>query len=170
MARYPSYAPDFRIQLDGQPMPLEMRSAISSLSYQDGLEGADRVEFTLANDNLRWLDHALLRMDVPLTLSIGYAPDPLQQVFVGELTGVNATFPNGGMPTVTVVAHDFLQRLTKGTKDRAFQLNIPCIGDFPIPDPLVASVVALGDLLLPYPDPVGAALSFLTLLIAYAID
>ena len=32
---------------------------------------------------------------------IGYAPDPLEQVFVGEITGVEASFPASGMPTVT---------------------------------------------------------------------
>ena len=47
-------------------------------------------------------------------LELGYAPDPLETVFVGEITGVEASFPSGGMPTLTVVAHDFLQRLTVG--------------------------------------------------------
>jgi uncharacterized protein len=116
------------------------------------------------------LDHPLLQMDNGFSLSIGYAPDPLEEVFVGEITGVNASFPNSGMPTLTVVAHDFLQRLTRGTKDRAFALSLPCIGKFPLPDPLVVSLVGLTDLLIPMVDPAGAALSFLTLLIAYALN
>jgi hypothetical protein len=109
-------------------------------------------------------------MDNGFSLSIGYAPDPLEEVFVGEITGVNATFPNGGMPTITVVAHDFLQRMTTGSKERAFALSLPCIGKFPLPDPLIASLVGVTDLLIPVVDPAGAALSFLTLVIAYAID
>src|SRR6058998_1572655 len=117
MARYARYAPAFEVTIDGERLPPAMRGSISRLSYQDGLEGADRVEVTLANEDLRWLDHPLLQMDNGFSLSIGYAPDPLEEVFVGEINGVNATFPNGGMPTLTVVAHDFLQRLTKGTKD-----------------------------------------------------
>ena len=74
------------------------------------------------------------------------------------------------MPTLTVVAHDFLQRLTTGTKDRAFALSLPCIGKFPLPDPAVVALVSAVDLLIPAIDPAGAALSFLTLLIAYALD
>src|SRR2546426_926135 len=154
----------------GEPIPPAMRASVMRINYQDGLEGADRVEITLANEGLQWLDHPLLQMDNGFSLSIGYAPDPLEEVFVGEITGVNATFPNGGMPTLTVVAHDFLQRLTKGTKDRAFALSIPCIGKFPLPDPAVVALVSATDLLIPAIDPAGAALSFLTLLIAYAID
>ena len=170
MARFPRYAPDFRITLDGDLMPTAMRARVIKVTYEDGIKGADRVEIALANDGLQWIDHPLLQVDNKLELSIGYAPDALEKVFVGEITGVNAAFPSTGLPTVTVVAHDFLQRLMGGTRDRAFALSIPCIGKFPLPDPLVVSLVGLTDLLIPIVDPAGAALSFLTLLIAYAID
>jgi phage protein D len=170
MAAHAAYAPSFTVRLAGEPMPTAMRASITSVRYQDGLEGADRVELTLANDRLQWLDHPLLQTDIPFELRIGYAPDPLDTVFVGEITGVEASFPSGAMPTVHIVAHDFLQRLTTGTKDRAFALSIPCIGKFPLPDPLVASLVGATNLLIPVVDPAGAALSFLTLLVAYAID
>jgi phage protein D len=170
MATYPQYAPEFRIRIGGENAPAALRASLASLSYQDGLEGADRVEITVANENLRWLDHPLLQVDVPLSLSIGYAPGPLEEVFVGEITGVEPSFPSGGMPTLRLVAHDFLQRLTTGTKDRAFALSLPCIGKFPLPDPAVVALVAGTNLMIPALDPVGSALSFLTLLAQYAID
>ena len=147
-----------------------LHGAISRISHTDGLQGADRVEVTVSNERLQWLDHPLLQVDNPFTLSLGYAPDPKERVFVGEITGVNASFPQGGMPALTVVAHDFLQRLTTGTKDRGFMLNLPTVGHFPLPDPLVTSLVAATNLLVPLNDPVGAALSFFTLLMAYAIS
>ncbi len=164
------FAPDYRVDIGGDPLPAAMRASVMRISYQDGIEGADRVEVTLANEGLQWLDHPLLQVDNGFKLSIGYAPGTLEQVFVGEITGVNVSFPNSGIPTVTVIAHDFLQRLTKGTKDRAFALSIPCIGKFPLPDPAIAGLVSFTNLLIPSIDPAGAALSFLTLLIAYALD
>lgn len=165
-----TYAPEFRLDLDGEPIPAALRGHIVSINHQNGLEGADRVEVTVANPNLIWLDHPLLQMDIPFSLWLGYAPDPLKQVFVGEITGVNASFPNGGMPTLTLIAHDFMQRMTQGKKDRSFALNLPCIGKFPLPDPYVAMLVGGLNMLVPLVDPAGAAVSFLTLLIAYAID
>src|SRR3954466_7798185 len=170
MAADPQYAPMFSVKVAGEALPAAMRASITSLRYQDGLQGADRVELTLANDSLQWLDHPLLRADTGLELLLGYAPHPLEKVFVGEISGVEATFPSSGMPTVKVVAHDFLQRLTAGTKDRAFAFSIPCIGKFPLPDPAIAALVSGTNLLVPKLDPTGAALSFLTLAIAYAID
>jgi phage protein D len=170
MARYPTYAPEFAIEIGGEPLPPALRGSVTRISHTDGIEGADRVEITIANDELRWLDHPLLQVDQPFALSTGYAPDPLERVFTGGITGVSAAFPGGGMPTLTVVAHDFLQRLTTGTKDRGFLLDIPTIGQFPLADPLVASLVAVTNLLVPEPDPVGAALSFFALVAAYAIE
>jgi hypothetical protein len=109
-------------------------------------------------------------VDLGLELQIGYAPDPLERVFVGEITGVTPSFPSGGIPTVTLVAHDFLQRLAIGSRDRAFALSLPCIGKFPLPDPLIAELVGFTNLLVPTVDLIGSALSFLTLLVTYALD
>lgn len=162
--------PNFKIEIDGGSIPLALRGCITGISYQNGLEGADRVELRLANPNLRWLDHPLLDIDNRFELSLGYAPEPLEKVFVGEITGVNATFPSGGMPTLTVVAHDFMQRMTTGSKKRSFALDIPCLGVVPLPDVAVVSLVSLTDLLIPYPDPVGGALSFLAFVITYIVD
>ena len=167
MAQFPTYAPEFKIELNGDPIPAALRGAMSSITYQDGIEGADRVEVTFANPALRWLDHPLLQVDNGFKLSIGYAPDPLEEVFVGEITGVEPSFPSGGMPTIKVTAQDFLQRLTRGTKDRAFRISIPSIGNFPLPDPAVAALVSATNLLIPDLDPVGGALSTLMTLAAY---
>lgn len=161
MATYKTYAPEFAVRLDGQLMPAALKGAVASVSYQDGMQGADRVELTIANPSLRWLDHPLLRVGTPFSLSIGYAPDPLEEVFVGEITGVEPSFPAGGMPTIRITAQDFLHRLTEGKTDKAFRLSIPSIGNYPLPDVAVASLVAAKNLLIPDPDPVGAALSVL---------
>src|SRR5262245_27242911 len=164
------YAPEYRIEIGGDQIPPAMRASVMKISYQDGIEGADRVEVTLANEGFQWLDHPLLQVDNEFNLAIGYAPDPLEDVFFGEITGINVSFPNSGIPTVTVVAHDLLQRLTHGTKDRSFALSLPCIGKFPLPDLVIAELVGFTNLLVPTVDLTGVALSFLTLVIAYALD
>ncbi|MFC7387820.1 phage late control D family protein [Sphaerisporangium rhizosphaerae] len=164
------YAPAYALTVDGEPLPLPLRACVTGVRYADALEGANRVEITLADQRPGLLDHPLLRVDARLELALGYAPDPLEPMFTGEITGVDASFPSGGVPTITVVAHDFMQRLTIGAKDRAFALSLPCIGRFPLPDPVIAAAVGATNLLVPVVDPVGAALSFLALLATYAID
>ena len=168
MAKYSNYAPAFQLTINGGPLPGALQASIVSVNYQDGMEGADRVEVTFANPNLEWLDHPLLQVDNPFTLAIGYAPDPLEQVFFGEITGVEPAFPSGGMPTIKVVAQDFLQRLTHGKVDRAFYVSIPKTDFFPLPDVAVNAIVAGTNLLVPVPDPVGGALSIILTLASYS--
>lgn len=167
MARYPQFGPMFTIQINGSNLPAALRGAIASVSWTAGIEGSDSVDVTFANQDLQWLDNPLLKVDNGFTLSIGYAPDPLEKVFVGEITGVEPSFPNGGMPTIRVTAHDFLQRLTHGKVDRAFAVKLPTIGIVPLPDPVVAAIVSGADLLIPDLDPIGAALSTLMSLASY---
>jgi hypothetical protein len=168
MARYSTYAPAFDLKINGGPLPGALQASIISVNYQDGMEGADRVEVSFANPNLQWLDHPLLQVDNGFKLSIGYAPDPLEEVFVGEITGVEPSFPASGMPTIKVVAQDFLQRLTHGKVDRAFYVSIPKIDFFPLPDIVVNAIVAGSNLLIPVPDPVGGALSVIMTLASYS--
>lgn len=167
MARYPQFGPQFTVQIGGANLPAGLRGSISSLTLTAGLEGSNSVEITFANPNLQWLDHPLLAVDQPLTLSIGYAPDPLEKVFVGEITGVEPSFPGSGMPTIRITAHDFLQRLTHGKVDRAFYIQIPKTVTIPLPDPVVAAIVSGSHFLIPDLDPVGGALSTLMTLASY---
>src|SRR5579884_3150807 len=142
MARYPQFGPQFSMQIGGANLPAGLRGSIASVSFTAGIEGSDSVEITFANPNLQWLDHPLLAVDQPFNFSMGYAPDPLEKVFVGEITGVEPSFPSGGMPTIRVTAHDFLQRLTHGRVDRAFYIQIPETVTIPLPDPVVDAIVS----------------------------
>jgi hypothetical protein len=169
MPAYPQYAPDFRIQINDQNLPAQVRTAITSVRYEEGRDAANRVEMAVANPNLRLLKNHIrglgfqpfpsnvslgpvgsllpsgtFDIDNKFTLSIGYAPDPLESVFTGEITGVNVSFPNGGMPGMTVVAHDYLNRMARGKYSRGFGF---------LPDALIAAILGAENLLLPAIDP-----------------
>lgn len=156
----PYYAPEFRVEVSGEPVPATLRASISGVSLTTGLEGSDRVEVSLVNENLRWLDHPLLALDNELRLHLGYAPDPLEQMFVGEIVGHSASFPSSGAPGLTVVAQDRLERLQRGTKERWFAIPVPG-ENVALPDVAVASIVSAENVLAPQIDPVGAAISIL---------
>jgi phage protein D len=155
------FAPDFSIGINGQTVPAALRASATSVTFESGLEGSARVEIDLVNENLRWLDHSLLKLDNDLVLRIGYNPDPLVQVFAGQIVGHDASFPASGVPTIRVVAQDRMQNLQEGTKTRWFAIPIPTVGNFALPDTAVASIVSLENALIPIMDPVGAALSVL---------
>lgn len=177
MALFPAYAPEFRLRINGDDLPAAVRSTVTSVRYQDGRNAADRVEVGFANPDLRWLQRHIkglgfqpfptgvkigpvraagaapegtFDIDNRLDLAIGYAPDPLEDVFVGDVTGVQVSFPNGGMPTLSLVAHDRLQRLSEGARSRGFGF---------VPDAIVAAILGAENLLIPAIDPAVLAAS-----------
>lgn len=177
MARYPRYKPEFKIRINDNDLPAALRASITSVRYQDGRQAADRVEIGIANTNLRWLQthirglgfqpfptgvklgpvgrldaapEGTFDLDNKLTLEMGYAPDPLEEMFLGEVTGVSVSFPNGGMPTMTMVAHDYLHRLSQGKYARGFG---------PLADALVVMILSAENLLIPLIDPAITAVS-----------
>ena len=171
MAAYPQYVPEFSISINGEAMPAVVRSSVTSVKYEDGRDAADRVEISIANSDLRFLRSHIrglgfspfptaitmgpvqvadlapagtIDIDNTVSLAIGYAPDTPTQVFQGEITGVEVSFPNGGMPTMTIVAHDYMHRLQNGKISRGFGF---------LPDALIAMILSAENLLLPAIDP-----------------
>src|SRR5215216_1177039 len=171
MARYAQYAPNYKIRINDTDLTAALRSSVISVRYQDGINASDRVEVSFANANLRWLQNHIrglgfqpfptgiavgpigrldaapegtFDIDNKLSLEMGYAPDPLETMFLGEVTGVNVNFPNSGMPSMTLVAHDYLNRLAKGSYARGFG---------PLADALVAIILSAENLLIPLIDP-----------------
>jgi len=152
-------APDARIVADGQPLPAALRAAVSRISVTQGIEGVDRLELTVSDETVRWLDHPQIALDRELRVELGYAPDPLKQVFVGDVVGLTPSFPSEGAPTLKIVAHDRRERLQRGTKTRWFAVAIPCIGAYPIPDPVIAGAVSAEHQLTLSSDPVSLTIA-----------
>jgi hypothetical protein len=177
-------APDFRVTINGNDVPSALRQSIMSVRYQDGTQAAYRVEIAVANVDLRWLQqhikglgfhpfptgvafgpvHAklaeenLFDIDNTLRLSLGYAPGEVEEVFKGDITGVQASFPSGGMPTMTIVAHDYLHRFMNGRYARGFG---------PLPDALIAAILSAVNLIIPLIDPTLMAASTAVAVVNY---
>lgn len=153
------YAPELRLLFDGRPAPAALRACVTSVNATCGFGDADRFELGLANEGLRWLDNGLFALDTPVELWLGYAPEQPERVFAGEVVGADATFPGGGMPTMTVVAQDRRTRLAGSSPTRYFAVPVPTVGLMAMPDLAVAPILALEKGMLPTIDPVGAAIS-----------
>ena len=152
------YKPEYSITINGEPLPVGLAGLISSVSHQSGLEGADRVEIAFANA-LQLMDHPLFALDGKLTLSLGYAPDPLKRVFVGEIVGYEASFPSDSAPSLMVVAQDRLHRFQRPQPiSRWFALPIP-IANVSIPDPLIFAMVSAENFTIPVVDLLGSAIA-----------
>jgi phage protein D len=151
-----TYIPDFVARVDGQTLPAQLRAAVTSVRFDESIEGSDRVELALADPSLLLEFFALLDIGVRIDLELGYRPDRLSHVFAGDVTGVEPSFPSSGMPSVTVTAHDFMSRLHQGTKTRGFSYELT--------DSIIASIIAAENGLIAVPDVAASSASALALL------
>lgn len=155
MPFHPQYAPDYKILINGAPLPPAIRASVMSVRYDSGSEEMDRVEMQLSDPGLRWLEHPLLKLKNQFSLSIGYAGAPLPEVFLGEITGRQASFSSGAT-TMTVEVSDLGHRMMAGKKERSFGR---------LPDPAILLFVALENGLIPSADPGSAVLAALSALL-----
>jgi phage protein D len=170
------FVPAYALTINGIPIPNLLKSSISAITFESGMDAANRVEISVANPALEWLQNhinglgflpvptgllaplpgaalapaGVLDMNNTLALSLGYAGQPLVPMFEGEVTGLEANMPAGGMPTLNITALDRLNRLAQGSYGRGFG---------PLPDALIAAILSAENLLVPSIDPTLAAAS-----------
>jgi uncharacterized protein len=182
------FVPDYALSINGTPIPSSLKSSITSITFDSGINAADRLEVAVANPGLTWLQshinglgflpfptnvrigpiqtpnfngNGLFDMGNKIALSIGYADELLREVFEGEITGIDVSLPSDGMPMMTIVAHNYLQRMAQGSYGRGFG---------PLPDALIAAILSAENLLLPAIDPTIAAASTAIAVVGYIFN
>jgi hypothetical protein len=171
------FVPDYSLAINGNKIPDALKSSVTGITFDSGVNAADRIEVAIANPGLEWLQShinglgflpfptnvrigpvqtpnfngtGLFDMGNKVELSLGYADQVLSSVFEGEITGIEVNLPASGMPTMTIVAHNYLNRLSTGSYARGFG---------PLPDVFVAAILSAENLLLPLIDPAVVAAS-----------
>lgn len=152
-----AFVPEAALEIGGEAAPGAVMAALMSVSCKMGMEGVDQAEIVLANDLLQFLDDGQFRVGKGFAVDLGSADRGLRRVFTGEIVAKSASFGTEGN-TLTVTAQDRRHNMADGTKSRWVAIPVPSVGNFPVPDPLTASVTTLENFMLPLIDPVGAAI------------
>ena len=85
----------------------------------------DTFSFTITNalPKLRWThtsDGDLFSQAKSVKISMGYQDD-LKLMIEGEITQINPSFPDGGVPTLMIEGHSLMHRLHGANRTRTFQ-------------------------------------------------
>ncbi len=119
------FAPAFRVEVNGTRLAADVSKNIQELQIVSKPDTIDTFSFTVVNalPELKWThtSHAdLFREGNSVKIAMGYVDD-LQEMIEGEITQIKPTFPESGMPTVTIEGHTRLHRLQGDNKTRTFQ-------------------------------------------------
>src|SRR3954447_14431932 len=93
------------IEIDGKRID-RLEAALLALDVADSVEGMARAELTFGNwggdtPGVQYFDRRTLEFGKPVQLKVGD-----DKLFVGRIGALCADYPDGGPPTITVLAED----------------------------------------------------------------
>lgn len=123
------FVPAFQIEVNGSNLQADVSKNIQQLEVVSMPDTLDTFTFTLANalPTMRWTHTNDAQLFVPgnsVSIAMGYVDD-IYDMMEGEITQVSPTFPDSGVPTVTIVGHSRMHRLRGENKTRTFQNTTP---------------------------------------------
>jgi phage protein D/phage baseplate assembly protein gpV len=140
----PYYVPDFLVKITGITLGADVTNAVISLTVESHIDMADMFTLQLNNADLRFTDSALFEVGKRVEIYMGYVGN-LQPMILGEIVAVSPSFPESGAPTITITGYDLSHRMRHNSPSRFTFTQIP---DF-----LIATQIAVENLLIPVVDP-----------------
>ncbi len=126
-----TYAPSFAILLEGTELRHGVTVDVLSLSVTETFNQADSFSFSVRDRHpesghfaggasLRWMDDPVFDQWKEVTIDLGYA-GRRRRMMVGEVTSTSPSFPQGGMPTLSVRGRSLYNHLQLGTRRQPFE-------------------------------------------------
>ncbi|NJK65784.1 MAG: phage late control D family protein [Microcoleus sp. SU_5_3] len=115
--------PKIEVAIFNSPLSREARGDLLSITVVEDLEGAGMFAlqlnaWNLMKNELMWVDDRLFNCGNMVEIKMGY--ENLETLIIGDITGLEPSFSQDALPTLTVRGHDLSNRLMRGTQRRSF--------------------------------------------------
>ena len=111
-------APRYEVTVEGRDVTEDISADALSVSFEDHATDADMATLSQANPDNRWTDSPLFEQGNILELAIGYGP-ALTPVFKGPITRPEPSFPEDGVPTLSLRAYDLSHPMRRDEEKKA---------------------------------------------------
>ena len=115
--------PQLYISFGGSPAPGDLSQAIARLEVDTHLFLPATFSIRLHDEGFRWIEHDMLKIGQEVEISGKASVDEqgtAAPLLSGEVTSIEASYPESGSPTLTVRGYDMAHRLHRGKKVRTF--------------------------------------------------
>ena len=112
-----AYIPEFIVKLDGQDVSSNDGLIVEALVSQDHM-GPDFARIVLNNNEGNWSDDRDVGAGKSVEVSLGVSGEGAQQIFKGEVVGVELKFHEAKASQYTIRAFDKMHRMTRTPKTR----------------------------------------------------
>ncbi|HEX9374017.1 MAG TPA: hypothetical protein VF897_23595, partial [Roseiflexaceae bacterium] len=116
--------PTFRVSINGADLPEEAAADLLSVTIHEDVDAPGMFTLRLTNwdmfkQEVTWSDDSLFAVGGEVEVQMGYV-DQLEQLIVGEITGLEPEFSASEAPMLIVRGYDRRHRLLRGRKTRSF--------------------------------------------------
>jgi phage protein D len=116
--------PAFTVKVGGSDIPPAAKAEVLRLSVDERLDGAGTFAVELSNwdmdaQRVTWSDRDLFEPGGVVEVQLGYVGE-VQTVIVGEITGLELSFPEHARALLTVRGYDRLHRFRRGRRTRSY--------------------------------------------------
>jgi phage protein D len=120
----PVSVPGLTLRVNGSDVPVEAKADITRVSVEESLDSASTFAIELSNwdmemQRVTWSDAPLFQPGGAVEIQMGYGGE-LETVIVGEITGLELSFPERARALLTVRGYDRLHRLRRGRRTRSY--------------------------------------------------
>ena len=123
------YVPDFKIEINGRTFIHGTTVDIISVSITETTNQSDSFSITVrehnpqperfASNQLTWLDNKVFDEGGKIKIEMGYQNNRAVKLY-GHITGMSASFPESGAPTLAVRGQSFYHQLHRKTSRKPF--------------------------------------------------
>jgi phage protein D len=134
------FVPTFEMKVQGVPLDPLTAKSITEISVTQHLNPPSQFSITLNDLKLGFIDTqtGIFTEGTSVEINLGFVGNT-KSMIVGEISALNANFPNSGPATLHVEGFDLMHRLTRGTTYRRFGGPDP---DSAIPDSQIVTQIA----------------------------
>ncbi len=111
--------PTFIVYLDGTRLSVEQEGAVKQIIINDRLNVPSSCSIILSDTEKMWMDDSAFEEGVAVSVHLGYKDD-IDEVFNGEITGMDVQFRKGAGTTTVVKCLNTIHRLRRVKKHRIF--------------------------------------------------
>ncbi|RYG35375.1 hypothetical protein EON81_12900 [bacterium] len=113
--------PQCHLLVDRQAIPEEANRDLMECVVENSLHLPDACTVRIHDADFKWLDSGLWHEGKKLEVQVGYGQEPLQSVFIGEITALEMDLAALGVPMLTIRCLDQAHRLHRGRQRRTFE-------------------------------------------------
>jgi Bacteriophage probable baseplate hub protein len=115
---------DYSVKVGGSDLPPEARASVARIVVEDSIDRASTFALELNNwkhdaQEVRWSDDNLFKPGTAVEISLGYT-DSVTKVIVGEITGLELSFPPDVRSLLVARGYDRLHRFRRGRRTKSY--------------------------------------------------